>query len=150
MTALRTIALAIGIAVLLSVLATLFLPPLPWRNDDGPGFKLRRDCASLVDSVMNEDRTVSRAELRAELKQQGVDVPALPSRDLDSPIGPKTWLTKVGDRDAARKAYEAWWEEIRSRPTYQPAWEAAFSKKREKAIKECIVNRAAREGVTIP
>lgn len=115
---------------------------------------MRRDCASLVDAVLAEDRTVSRVELEAELAQRGVQVPPFPAypKTSDTREELEKWLYRRGEwgrYDAEMKAYDARWKEIEEGPVYQPAWEAVFAKKRDEAIKECIVNRAQREGVTI-
>ena len=50
--------------------------------------------------------------------------------------------------EAAMKAYEAKWEEIRNTPAYNEAWGTVFNEKRNKAIKDCILTRARREGVS--
>jgi hypothetical protein len=52
----------------------------------------------------------------------------------------------VRQYEAARAAWDRNWDEPRSTPTYAEAWEAALARKREKAVKECVIRRAAKEG----
>ena len=54
-----------------------------------------------------------------------------------------------GKYEAAMKAYDAKWAEIKKDTRYNEAWEAVFKEKRAKAITDCILNRTRREGVSV-
>lgn len=171
MTPARTFTLAIAVAVAVGLLVSQFLPQ--WRDEPGP--RLRRECVSLVDTVLNEDRTVPKFDLEEQLRKRGINVPPFPS---DPPLPPESESARAAalkseseyrkylkakererrdrfmdselDRnyEAAMKAYEAKWEEIRNTPAYNEAWGTVFNEKRNKAIKDCILTRARREGVS--
>lgn len=146
----RLVALGFTVAIAVVVGLSAWRYVDQWR--EGPGPRLRRDCTSLVDTVMAENPTVSRFELEAELDKRGVKAPAPPSTlpTGDSKAELDRWLLREASEQAeAQKRYEAAWAEIRKNSAYQPAWDAALKKKRGEAITDCIVKRAQREGVTI-
>lgn len=136
MTTTRAIALAIVIAVPVGLLASYF-----YGQFEGPGPKLRRECVSLVDTVLNEEPTVRTNEVKDELAKRGISLPSFPTFP-DSPTG-----ADFAKYEAEKKAYDAKWEEVRAHPEYNVAWKSVFAKKREQAIKNCVYDRARKEGV---
>lgn len=76
MTTPRTLALSIAVAVVIGLLVSQYLPL--WRDEPGP--RLRRECVSLVDTVLTEDHTVRvrSGDLEEELIKRGVNVPPDP------------------------------------------------------------------------
>jgi hypothetical protein len=159
LTSRRTLAISIMVALVTGFFASQYAPR--WSNEPGP--RLRRECTSLVDTVLNENNTVRRAELEEDLIKRGVNVPPPPSFPSEkASVGPSAglsegateakkdldyWFSEEGE--AARKAYEAKWDEIKNTPAYDLAWEAVTAKKRSKAIKDCVLSRARKEGVSI-
>lgn len=148
----RSIAIVVALAVATTAGVAAWLTLSRWG--EGPGPRLRRDCTSLVDTVLAEDRTVSRFELEAELARRGVKAPPFPQypQRADTKEELEKWLHgrgEYGRYEAEKKAYDARWKEIEESPAYQPAWETVFAKKRDEAIRDCIVSRARREGVRI-
>ena len=144
MTPLRTVVVAIGVGVPVGLLTMYAYERV---SHEGLGPKLRRECVSLVDTVLKEAPTVKTAELVAELKSRGMSVEPRP--DLPSiPANDAQWIVKIEAHDAATKAWDAKWEELRGTRAYDEAWDVVFAKKRENAIRECVYARAQREGVT--
>ena len=150
MTTPRTLALSVAAALVIGLLVSQYLPL--WRDEPGP--RLRRECVSLVDTVLSEDHTVRSGDLEKELIKRGVNVPPDPfSRSKNAPGATEAEKSlnflMSKEYEAEKKAYDAKWDEIKSTPAYNLAWEAVFSEKRSKAIKDCILTRARREGVSI-
>jgi Uncharacterized conserved protein related to pyruvate formate-lyase activating enzyme len=123
------------VAIIVSVAVGFGAAEILHQSRGGLGPKLRRECVSLVDTVMAGDRTVSTAALKEEFAARGIVAPQHPTIWTD---------------EAAKKAYDAKWEELRQHPAYHDAWNTVFARKREEAVKDCILNRAQREGVTVP
>lgn len=111
---------------------------------EGPGPRLRRDCVSLVDTVLNEEPTVGTSDLEAELAKHGVTFPPLPLMSSS-----KTWQTDFDNYQATVRARKAKWKALEGTPEYDKAWNAVFGKKRDDAIRECVYKRATGEGVTV-
>jgi hypothetical protein len=86
------VALAAGIGV--GELVSQFVG----RPGDEPGPKLRRDCVSLVETAMNEDRTVPRSDLEQALTKRGINVPTFPVYQLSA------------EYEARKKEYDAKWQ----------------------------------------
>ena len=140
----QAIAVAIAVAVPVGLLALLYV----YQQYMAAGPRLRRECVSIVDTVLNEDRTVPTDELMNELKKRGVTVPTYPP---DTPgYDLQRWIEQSEAREAARKAYDEKVEELRQHPEYAQAWETVLDQKRKRAVRDCIVNRARREGVRQP
>jgi hypothetical protein len=141
------------------------------------GDKIKRDCVSLIDTVRATEKepTVRTATLAAELKKRGVTVPTSPEYPTFSDY-PNNPARSAAEHEANRKAqvdalraydrggggaygaalrqYEAnqeashhAWEELKSRPEYSDAWNAARAIERDEATRKCITERAKREGV---
>lgn len=119
----------------------------PWREELGP--RLRRECVSVVDTVM--EQTVPRDLLVAELETRGIRPPQPP--DYTQGLGTMSAERRAqvaAELEAARKAYADGWEALKQHPGYAAAWQAIFDRRRDKAIKNCLEDRARREGVILP
>jgi hypothetical protein len=147
-TPLRTVALAVVVALPLGALVSQVFPQR--REELGP--KLRRECVSLVETVLKEI-TLSRLDLQLELANRGVSVPQ-PSSDPSLSMDPRNLGKGIPESqqreyEAAEKAFEADWDVVNSSVAYREAWDSVHSRKREKAIKECVIKRAHKEGVEV-
>lgn len=139
---LRTIAVALGVAALIGASAMYLYN----RVGEGPGPKLQRECASVVETVLKQEPTVRRADLESELQARGVSTPTLPrSPSLTSDV--EKWKEQEKRYEAAMNTYRAKWNELEKTSVYRVAWESAFAKKRDDAIRQCVYERAQREGV---
>jgi MoxR-like ATPase len=103
---------------------------------------------------MAQAPTVPRYELESELSRRGVEVPQ-PPQPAKKPVSDaelERWLQKsgeYGEEAKAMKQYDAAWEKLRASPAYRAAWEAAMARKRDEAVTDCVVSRAAREGAKL-
>lgn len=153
------------------ILMALVLAGCEWIEQPAP--KLRRECTSLVDEVLKQDKTVNTAALAKEFeKVPGVgplpprpvyprspapsDYPRGADRELDyltddgtKPGSPKAkYLADVKAYEAAFKTWDARIDELIA--AHPEVWNRLFQERREKAINECIVTRAKKEGVVNP
>ena len=151
------------VAVVLAAVGAAVAGVLTWQlvapSSEGPGAKLQRDCVSLVDTVLSY-KTISRHELVVELQQRGVRMPSDPDfrMDLgsDRELAEARYQGLLGKRtpalakyEAVKQVYEAQWQEIERSPEYEAARNATVARKREEAIRECVLTRAKREGASI-
>lgn len=127
------------------------------------GPKLRRECTSLVNTVLEQDQTVPTDDLWRELQKRGL-TPLPPRSYPTAPIRPRDiedWLTPSRSPAAreyaaaeekykvAVKEYDTKWEEAKGTPVYREAWKTIFAQKTEKAVNECIRKKATDMGVTV-
>lgn len=154
---------------LFGLLLALGLAGCEWMEQPGP--RLRRECGSLVDELLKQDKTVPTAALVTEFnKIPGVGPlppkpmsPRSPSpedyprgsryedylSDDGTKPGPKAkYLADLKEYTAAFKAWDARIDELVA--AHPDVWNRLFQERREKAINECIVRRAAKEGATTP
>jgi hypothetical protein len=124
------IVLAAGLAAMAWYLTT---PLLMARGPD-----LRQLCASLGDGLASPDGYVSPNKLLAELERRGIKTPALPvysqTRPGGSPRELEQWLRAY---TAARKEYDARWDEIQRGPDYESARAAVLARDRANTLKPC-------------
>jgi hypothetical protein len=124
------------------------------QQSDDMGARLRRECVSLVDEVMKQERTVNTRALMAALASRGIVVPHPSDGDEAVPgWGEKDWLapdvrkTFHAEREALRKEIAVKWDAARALPAYQEAWNEVFAEKRERAVDKCILTKAQALGV---
>lgn len=157
-----------------AILLALVLEGCDWFEQPGP--RLRRECKSLVDEVLKQDQTVPTSALEAEFRKlPGATLPDLApypreedyrrrtgntDKDLEEflawakdehpkPDSPKgKYLAAMEAHRASVKARDARLDELMTQ--YPEVWKRLFQQRREKAINECIVTRAKREGVVNP
>jgi hypothetical protein len=155
---------------LLGLVLALGIAGCEWVEQPGP--RLRRECGSLVDELLKQDKTVPTTALVAEFnKIPGVGplpprpvYPSAPTR-ADYPRGTDHDLyvlnddgTKPGsprakylaDVEAYKAAFKVWDGKLDELIAAHPeVWNRLFQERREKAINECLVRRAAKEGAAI-
>jgi hypothetical protein len=155
---------------LFGLLLALGLAGCEWMEQPGP--RLRRECGSLVDELLKQDKTVPTAALVAEFnKIPGVGPlppqPVSPSPpsitdyrgadrhleylndDGSKPGSPRAkYLAAVEAYKAAFKVWDGKLDELIA--AHPDVWNRLFQERREKAVNECIVRRAAKEGATTP
>lgn len=126
-----------------------------WMEQPGP--RLRRECTSLVDEVLKQDETVKTNLLEAEFEKMPEVGPLPPravypmERDYRHAENEDQRLQRAMDikaYEAAKRAREDWLDELMK--AHPEVWKRLFQQRREKAINECIVTRAQREGVVKP
>jgi hypothetical protein len=157
-----------------AILLALVLAGCEWFEQPGP--RLRRECGSLVDEVLKQDQTVPTAALEAEFRK----LPGGTLPDVAPPPQEEDYRPRTGNRDkdllawlewAAKEtpppgspkakylaAMEAYKASVKAKDAkldelmkqYPEVWNRLFQQRREKAIDECIVNRAEKEGVVNP
>jgi len=136
------------------MLLTVGLGGCDWTEQPGP--RLRRECASLVDEVLKQDETVKVDLLEAEFKKiPGVG--PLPPPAIH-PMETDYRHAETEDQRLQRamdiKAYEVAKKARNDRldeliKAYPEVWNRLIRQRREKAINECIVTRAKKEGVSL-
>jgi hypothetical protein len=151
------------VAMVLAAVGAAVAGLLTWQLvalwSEGLGAKLQRECVSLVDIVLSY-KTISRHEIVVELQQRGIRVPSDPDfstdRGSDQALAEARYQGLLGKRtpalakyEAAKQVYEAQWQEIERSPEYEAARAATVARRREEAIRECVLTRAKREGVSI-
>lgn len=130
----------------------------PWREPLGP--KVYRECVSLVETVMAQGPVLSPGELILELQRLGVTVPSTPDAASvglsDEQLAKANLALLQGKRtppleryEAAQRAHDVRWEEIKRSPEYQAARDTTLKRKRDRFIRECVLTRAKREGVPL-
>jgi hypothetical protein len=141
-TPLRTIALALGVALPVGVVLSQVLPQ--WREDPA---KVRRECISFVDALMHHNPTISPHELHQELVGRGVTLPSRPSLSFAPPQSGREAEALLREYESAKKAYEAKWDEIEGSAEYQRAREAVLNRNRnrDKLLRNCLFIRGVRE-----
>ena len=156
MTPLRTVALAVVVALPVGVVLSQVLP---WREDPA---KVRRECIALVDAFRHENSTIWPHEpwpheLHQELIERGVTLPSSPSLTFAPPYSGREAEALLREYESAKKAYEAKWDEIKGSAEYQQAREAILNRNRNRAketrdnlLRHCLSNRGVREGPTVP
>ena len=140
MTPLRTIALATAVALPLAVLLSQFLPR--WREHPA---KVRFDCSSFAEGIVNENSTISPHELNQELVGRGVTLPSPPSLTFAPRYSAGEAEALLRKYEAAKKAYEAKWEDIKGSPEYQRAQEAILNRKRDESLRQCLLLQEMQE-----
>jgi hypothetical protein len=108
MTPLRTIALALGVALPVGALLS-FLPE--WRGEPGP-----MECTALVNTILGEHRWIPPNRLHEELVKRGVTLPSPPSLSLAPSDSGSKVKSRLREYESAKKAYQAKWEEIEGSP----------------------------------
>ena len=158
MTVTRSVALMLVVAAATAGGVVAWHLTSPWREGLGP--KLHRECVSLVGTVMAERRALSREELTWELRRRGVKVPSAPnaaSVGLSEEQLSQANLALLQGKstpaleryEAAQRAHEVRWKEIERSSEYQPTVVTVLNWMREESIRECVLTRAKREGVSI-
>ena len=160
-----------GLLARVMLLLTVGLAGCDWTEQPGP--RLRRECMSLVDEVLKQHKNVPTHLLEAEFeKMPGVgplpplgvrprfptreDYPRGADHDFDSvfddgskPSSPQAkYLKEMKIYDAATTARDEKLSELMK--AHPEVWNRLFQQRREKAINECIVTRAQKEGVVNP
>jgi hypothetical protein len=108
-------------------------PSLVARGPD-----IRQRCVSLANAIASPDGYVSPGKLLEELERRGVKTPSLPvhsqTRTGGSPRELEQWLRAY---TAARKEYDARWDEIQRGPDYASARAAVLARDRADTLKLC-------------
>src|SRR5215510_5408368 len=138
MTRLRRIALVTAAMLPMTVFLARSVPH--WREDPAKV----RECISLVNGLQ-ENSTIEPHELREELVLRGVTLPSPPSLTFASRDSRGKAEALLREYEAAKKAYEAKWEDIKSAPEYQRAREAIRNRHLENLLTLCLLRRADTE-----
>ena len=134
MTRLRRIALVTAAMLPMTVFLAQSVPH--WREDPAKV----RECISLVNGL-REDSTIEPHELREELVRRGGTLPSPPSLAFASRDSRGKAEALLREYEAAKKAYEAKWEAIKSAPEYQRAREAIRNRHLESLLTLCLLRR---------
>lgn len=135
---LRIIALATASVLPMAVLLSHALPQ--WRDDPAK----MRECISLVNGLMREIPTTELHELDKELVRRGVTLPTPPSLPFGREASARPEVL-MREYEAAKKAFEAKWEDIKASPEYQRAREATLNRNLDKVLRICLLGRAMRQ-----
>jgi hypothetical protein len=147
-TPLRTLALALGVALPVGVVLSQVLPQ--WREDPA---KVRRECIALVDGLKHDNSTIWRYEpfpheLHQELIERGVTLPSRPSLTFGAPSSGREAEAQLREYESAKTAYEAKWEEVKGSAEYQRAREAVLNRNRNRnkeildnILRHCLEHR---------
>ncbi len=155
-----------------SILVAVFLAGCEWFEQPGP--RLRRECASLVDEVLKQDQKVPTSDLEAEFSNlPGGTLPNLAPNPREEDYRPRTgdrdvwewaeWITNNNPQPGSSRAkylaaMEAYKASVKAREAkleelmkqHPEVWDRLFQQRRDKAINECIVAKAKKEGVVDP
>jgi hypothetical protein len=135
-TPLRTVALALGVALPVGVVLSQVLPQ--WRGDPV------KVCILTVDGLIreNENPTIWPHELDQELVARGVTLPSPPSLTSGASSSGREAEARLREYESAKKAYEAKWDEVKASAEYQRAREAVLNRNRDKALRvlrNCLI-----------
>lgn len=84
-------------------------------------------------------------QLHEELVKRGVTLPSAPSLTFAPRYSGRGAEALLREYEAAKKAYEAKWEDIKGSPEYQRAREAILSRQRDETLRFCLRIRAIQE-----